>query len=1111
MQRRTGPGASDLLNVNRVKRDAHGNVVELIGPGGSVAVTDDQRRAYTFDACGLNLTGIDVKLKNEAGQARVLHRELKTDPAFEVVTQASNWYLVNGSAPVTPPQQTRYRYDEHARLVAILDATDTDAAPARTFSYELGDPVSRILVQQRTSATQTVPELVTAQCYDGLGRQVQTRTRLSETRWQVDGLVQFDAHGAVVRSYQPFLASTGACEATVPATVAFVKHTYDALGRSLTVTEADGALSRTEYRPLATRYYDPEASTAAGTHANMPTVQLTDGLGRLAAVQRLTEALGTGTPASTWLEYDAHGFLTKVADARGNLHTQGFDLLGRLVRVADPNSGVTLYERDAAGLEVQRTDAQGAVVRSTWDTAGRLLSRWDDAAPTTTKVTWEYDSKLDGCADCTNGGGQLVAITWPGGGEKHGYDPRGQPVYDERTIKGYTFVTRSKFDGAGRLLSVTLPGALSVDNSWDGANRVSAIKGYLDEVAYDARGDLARVKYTNGAESSYGWDTNRELASLKAVGKDGQAFLDLVYLRNKEGKIVEITDGAARPGRVRHAAQYTLDAWSRVTTAKLMRDDGDPETLTYGYDSLDNTTSIVSSRGAASPAHVGTLAYGSTRPNAVTQAAGTSYDYDATGAMTARGGVTLGRDHLGRLVKATRDGATTGEYGWGEGFERLWKKEGDSSTLYVSDDLTLQDGISTVAISLGDRRVARAQSDALASFVLSDLAPATVSGTQATPAGDQTIDVADAWLAQAASTGALTLAGGPSPSPVKALLQSAARRLLMQDTVWLHTDHLDSIVAATNADGALVAERSFYGYGAVRGETGFVDDDGFVGAEVDEATGLVHFEYRDLDPVTGRWSAVDPAFLELEQDSTFALGSATSAYAYVANDFVNANDPSGLDDPKGGGGGGGGGAKTSESAKSGGATAKSDGKAKAGATSKWTKGVKSKVQASAKVKAGAQRAQKATAKKQTGRKGGSKLGAISKIIAKVTQTLLSLASAGMSIASAVMSTTGSASADLQTGQISYDAVSTTGQYLGIAAAGTSGAATLIGTGLDIADAFGSKGEKSKDKDEAAQAPDPSAKVSDKGSATAGQGNDSAKRKPPPVPSRVGRPPLSSAK
>ena len=166
-----------------------------------------------------------------------------------------------------------------------------------------------------------------------------------------------------------------------------------------------------------------------------------------------------------------------------------------------------------------------------------------------------------------------------------------------------------------------------------------------------------------------------------------------------------------------------------------------------------------------------------------------------------------------------------------------------------------------------------------------------------TPGGDKHITVADAWLAQAASAGLVTFASGTAPSPVARLLRASARRALLDDSeavVHLHADQLGSLVLATGATGAVLAQRSFYPTGLERESTGFVDTYGFTGQELEVASGLLHFGFRDLDPLTGRWDASDPSFAVLDDENASAMGEATTGYAYVANDTMDHVDPTGL-------------------------------------------------------------------------------------------------------------------------------------------------------------------------------------------------------------------------
>ncbi len=108
----------------------------------------------------------------------------------------------------------------------------------------------------------------------------------------------------------------------------------------------------------------------------------------------------------------------------------------------------------------------------------------------------------------------------------------------------------------------------------------------------------------------------------------------------------------------------------------------------------------------------------------------------------------------------------------------------------------------------------------------------------------------------------------------------------------LFTDHLGSVRAVINAStGAVVQRLDYDAFGRVLSDSnpGF-QPFGFAGGLYDPDTGLLRFGLRDYDPEAGRWTAADP--------SRFAGGS-TNLYAYVGNDPVNFNDPSGLS-PEGG-------------------------------------------------------------------------------------------------------------------------------------------------------------------------------------------------------------------
>jgi len=1000
VERRTGAGATDFITVDRFKRDTHGNVLESIEANGSIGDTTKHRRLYTYEAAGLNTLSVEIRTGGTGVTG--IKRDQIYDTIFEVVSQSSNWYPINGTMPLASAQQTRYRYDEHGRVSKILEPGDTDMSPGQEFTYSLMSPASKITIAERSTAN-GAQDIITARCLDGRGRVFQERAQISSNSFLVDGFVEFDGKGAVVRRYQPYLSTSAACETMAPANVPFTSFTYDAVGRVLSSTEADGSIRKVEYRPLKGLFYDEDDTDSSSPFANTPDVETYDGLARIVSLSRVLSS--GGSPSVTTFTYDAQGFMSTVRDPSGNVRTQTYDRLGRLTRLDDTNSGSTSMEYDNNGNETKRTDARGVVLKSEYDGANRITAHYVEGDDAATRRTWAYDF-LMGCTECTNAGAETVSVSWPGawgGGDRFGYDPKGNLVYNQRTIAGVNFVIRRRYDGADREVGVNYPGGLAIDATYDPAGRLTSIPSVVNSIAYNDRGELGTLNFANGVSTALTYDAKLRLASLTTSSSAGP-LLQLGFTRNKSGELQSLSDGALA-GHVRHDGTFTHDAWGRLTKAVLTNGSG-TETLDLAYDAIDNMTSKTSSLGASSRAHVGALTYASTRPNAVADAAGIARTYDATGNLTGKGGITYTRDFMNRVATAS-GGKSEGSYFYDD-LDRLVKVEGDSVTMFVDDDFELHDGISVAYARVGEDRVARLETDSLAAVVLSDLAPLTGS----TPNGDGTIDIADAWIAQAASAGVQTLSGGPTPSPVGYLLSSAARRLLMEDIMWLHNDHLSSTVLATDANGAVRGEQSFYPTGEVRETLGYVDETGFTGQVFDEATGMIHFRYRELDATSGRWDRPDPSFEELDEDNVRSFGEATAGYAYVGNAFVDANDPTGLKTTKSGSGGG------KKAAKSGGTKAKTNTNAKKG-TAQGKKNAQGKA------------------------KGGSRTGARAALIAQIVASAIS---AVLSVISAIGQTDAAGDGD-NAQAFRYGAVGAVGAGFGALGSG-------IGAGRDLKQEFG---------------------------------------------------------
>jgi RHS repeat-associated protein len=796
----------------------------------------------------------------------------------------------------------KFRYDEHGRLIKAIRTPDTDAFPSQVVSYELGDPVSRISIHKR-SKTSGEPDLYSVNCMDGKGRAYQSRVQLAPGQFQVNGFAVFNSQGQPVRQYQPYLATTDACdasEAAVPAGTLYTQYVYDAEDRVKSVTYEDGTQSRSVYEPLATRQYAEDDNDAKNANHDTPMVTRTDGLGRTVAIDRYLTPTTKGTTA---LGYDDLGRLVTVTDDKGYKRTQEYDGMDRVTRVVDPNSGELVFTYDAIGNLLTRKDAVTTEAYG-YDGMNRQTTAWDAANEATTKSTMTYDRVKD-CADCTTTSGRLAQMQYPLGADavgdavgldQLGYDARGQLIFRSQRLEGHSFVTRLEYDDANRMVKKTLPDGSTEQTTFDAASRATAIAGVITAVSYDGRGLETSITHANGVVDARTYDVRMRTTSLRTTG-GGKVLFGLDLQRDVDGSLLSLTDKAdAVAGRPMYGTQITSDAWHRTLTANLGTSAGTSELMTNSYDTIDNVLAITSSLGATSAANVGAASYDATHPNMLSSADGQAYSYDAAGRMTARGDAKFTRNWFGRIGRVQRAGMADEVSIYAGESARVMKLSEGGATYYVDPSFEVRDGISIAYTRLGGR-TARRMSDAMATQVLSDLAPATAAGTVLTPGGDKHITVADAWLAQAASAGLVTFASGTMPSPVTRLLRASARRALLDDgeaVVHLHADQLGSLVLATGATGAVLAQRSFYPTGLERESTAFVDTYGFTGQEMELASGLLHFGFRDLDPWTGRWDASDPSFAVLDDENAGAMGEATTGYAYVANDTMDHVDPTGL-------------------------------------------------------------------------------------------------------------------------------------------------------------------------------------------------------------------------
>jgi RHS repeat-associated protein len=110
---------------------------------------------------------------------------------------------------------------------------------------------------------------------------------------------------------------------------------------------------------------------------------------------------------------------------------------------------------------------------------------------------------------------------------------------------------------------------------------------------------------------------------------------------------------------------------------------------------------------------------------------------------------------------------------------------------------------------------------------------------------------------------------------------------------YLHRDHIGSVVATSDGNGALVQRMDFDPHGKRTAENASAQAEspelarGFTGHEHLEDVGLIHMNGRVYDPELGRMLSVDPFIVNPLDLQTY------NRYAYVLNNPMSLTDPSG--------------------------------------------------------------------------------------------------------------------------------------------------------------------------------------------------------------------------
>ncbi|WP_420997910.1 LysM peptidoglycan-binding domain-containing protein [Cupriavidus sp. 30B13] len=337
---------------------------------------------------------------------------------------------------------------------------------------------------------------------------------------------RYNANNQVIEEIKP--DENGAQSSLSPVT----RITYDALGRQVSVTDANGHINGLTY--------DEAGNVTAELHADAGIVRY---------------------------GYDAFGDKTLTIDARGYATRYGYDNAGRLISAAHAQVQVTSIN---AAYQLQDYGWQNLTEHYSYDQAGQLLKQSNGANETT---SYAYDLRGN-LISTTQPLLQVTYVSYDAYGHKnYELDPNGNAstwTYDyfgkltSRTdLAGATYTYT--YDNAKQLISQTSARGASIAYSYDAAGQTTMVRQTVDPAqgieqvttyAYDLAGNHVREKTVQGGvvyqDNFLGYDALNRLRDVA----DGQVHISFQY--DKVGNRTYIETHSVDGGNRADQARYFL-------------------------------------------------------------------------------------------------------------------------------------------------------------------------------------------------------------------------------------------------------------------------------------------------------------------------------------------------------------------------------------------------------------------------------------------------------------------------------------------------------------------------------------------------------------------------
>ncbi len=507
--------------------------------------------------------------------------------------------------------------------------------------------------------------------------------------------------------------------------------------------------------------------------------------------------------------------------------TYVYDARGNLAQSVDPSGNVIKYTTDSFGRKTQVVDPDWGTWTYEYDSADRLTAQTDSKNQ---RTTFGYDA-LDRRTSKTSNAGtaQAVTVSWR---------------FDQARAGSFNI---------GKLTTMT-DGAGTKTFDHDALGRVvktvRTINGtsYTFEHGFDAGDRALWTTYPDGdtlgtPASPLHYDSAGRLASIPGYVTSA--------LYNAEGNLIQISNANGTVTKRPHSAQRGFITGITTTTGATMI-----QNLAYTRDAkglITQVTSPVASEG---------WTYARDELEQLTTATNSSSSTDNQ---------TLAYDAIGNITLSSRRGA----YAYGSTRPHAVTAAGADTYTYDAAGL-MTSGAGRTLTWNGDNRLASVVSGVTTMTFTYDADGVRIQQVEGATTRQHLGDDYEVTVS------------GPTSKDIS-IAGSLVARKEGATRYWVHTDHVGSVQAVTDASGVEVNRKKYRPFGEIlsTGGTLAYGPRGFTGQRHD-ASGLLYLHARYYDPALGRFISPDPII-----PVTDNIG--LNRYAYAANDPVDRTDIDGLE------------------------------------------------------------------------------------------------------------------------------------------------------------------------------------------------------------------------